>query len=358
MVIMHGIREKERYQYQIKELAGSILEWNQLRGKIILITGATGLIGVFLIDVLMQRNKEFNDDISIIAIGRDMEKAKERLGVYWDTRQFTFIQHDVNKPYNEWFFQELKNIHFIIHAASSTHPLQYSLDPIGTIDANVLGTKNLLELAAKHKSCRFVFLSSVEIYGENRGDTELFDEEYCGYINCNTLRACYTEGKRIGETLCQAYHSAKIIDIVIPRLARTYGPTMLSTDTKAISQFINKAIEKKDIVLKSKGLQLYSYVYVADAVSAILTIMLKGKQGEAYNVADTGSDSTLKNLAEELASLAGKKVVYELPGEEERKGYSVATKALLDSVKLKSIGWESRYDIHEGLRQTYEILFQ
>ncbi|HHV10471.1 MAG TPA: NAD-dependent epimerase/dehydratase family protein [Clostridiales bacterium] len=349
---MQRIREKELYQRQIRRLADSVLDWELLRDKIILITGATGMIGVFLIDVLMQRNKEFNGNIKIIAIGGNLEKAKERLGIYWSDSKFTFILHDVNEPYS----QEMRNIDFIIHAASSTHPMQYSLDPIGTINANVLGTKNLLELASRQKACRLVFLSSVEIYGENRGDTDFFDEDYCGYINCNTLRACYTEGKRLGEALCQAYHSAKNIDVVIPRLSRTYGPSMLFTDTKAISQFIKRAVQKEDIILKSEGMQLYSYVYVADAVSAILTIMLKGENGEAYNVADIDSNITLKNLAECLAKLSGKKVVYELACEEEKKGYSIATKALLDSKKLKSIGWESMYDIHEGLRQTYEML--
>ena len=249
-----------------------------------------------------------------------------------------------------------EDMDYIIHGASNTHPVQYTLDPVGTIEANVTGTKNLLELTALMPHCRLVFLSSVEIYGENRGDTEEFTESYCGYIDCNTLRACYTEGKRLGETLCQAYIATRGIDVVIPRLCRVYGPTMLLTDTKAISQLIKKAVAGEDIVLKSEGMQLYSYLYVADIVTAILTLLLKGETGEAYNVADRSSNSSLRELAQYLANLSNREVVYELPSELESRGYSTATKALLNPDKLIALGWNSRYTLEEGLKLTYEML--
>lgn len=123
----------------------------------------------------------------------------------------------------------------MIHTASNTHPLQYSGDPIGTITSNVIGTKNLLDYAASHQTERFCFLSSVEVYGENRGDADRFDENYLGYIDCNTLRAGYPESKRVGEALCNAYAQAHQIDFVIPRLSRVYGSTMLMADSKAIA---------------------------------------------------------------------------------------------------------------------------
>lgn len=351
---MLKIRNNPAYQQQIMDCAEASVEWSLLQNKVILITGATGMIGVFLIDVLMERNKKYNDNIRIVALSRDEDKIKQRLGIYLKNQSITFLKHDVNQPITRDILPV--EIDYIIHGASNTHPLQYTLDPVGTIEANVTGTRNLLELTALMPHCRMVFLSSVEVYGENRGDTEEFAESYCGYIDCNTLRACYTEGKRLGEALCQAYIATRGIDAVIPRLCRVYGPTMLPTDTKAISQLIKKAVTGENIVLKSEGKQLYSYLYVADVVTAILTLLLKGETGQAYNVADRSSNSSLKELAQYLANLNGRKVVYELPDDLESRGYSTATKALLNPDKLKALGWNSRYALGEGLELTYEIL--
>ena len=120
------------------------------------------------------------------------------------------------------------------------------------------------------------------IYGENRGDTELFDESYCGYIDCNTLRAGYPESKRCGEALCQAYKKQKGVDVVVARLTRSFGPTLQLTDTKALTQFLKNGLNKENIVLKSAGTQYYSYTYAADAVTGLLTVLLQGESGAAY----------------------------------------------------------------------------
>ena len=170
------------------------------------------------------------------------------------------------------------------------------------------------------------------------------------------MRAGYPESKRCGEALCQAYRAQKGLDIVIPRITRSYGPTMLMSDTKAISQFIKKGIAGEDIILKSTGTQYYSYQYVADTVSGLLTILLSGKSGEAYNIADERSDIMLKDLAAIIAGIKGKKVVFESPDAVEAAGYSKATKARLDGHKLKRIGWKPRYDIKTGMERTIGIL--
>ena len=234
--------------------------------------------------------------------------------------------------------------------------MQYSTDPIGTITTNIIGLQNLLDFAVEHHASRFAFASSNEIYGENRGDAELFDESYCGYINSNTLRAGYPESKRCGEALCQAYKAQKGLDVVIPRLTRSYGPTMLMSDTKAISQFIKKGIAGEDIVLKSAGTQYYSYQYVADSVSGLLTILLKGENGEAYNIAEEHSDIMLRDLAAAIAEISGRKVVFEIPDAVEAAGYSTATKARLNGQKLRALGWTPEYDIKRGMERTICIL--
>ena len=286
-------------------------------------------------------------------MGRNLDKLKNRFSKYVDDSRLVFIECDIQKPLT---LEGIANVDYVLHLASNTHPLLYSTDPIGTILTNVMGLKNMLDFAASHNVTRFAFASSNEMYGENRGDTEFFDEDYCGYINCNTLRAGYPESKRCGEALCQAYKSQKGLDIVIPRLTRTFGPTMSMSDTKAASQFIKKGVSGEDIVLKSKGTQYFSYTYVADAVSGLLTVLLKGESGEAYNIADASSDIMLKDLASVIAETSGTKVVFELPDEVEAAGYSKATKARLDGTKLRNLGWKPQYDIRSGIERTISIL--
>ncbi|MFV0382284.1 MAG: NAD-dependent epimerase/dehydratase family protein [Breznakia sp.] len=160
-----------------------------------------------------------------------MKRKREKNSAYFNEKNFIFLEMDINKPLDV----ETETIDFMLHAASNTHPRAYANDPIGTITTNAIATNTLLKLAAIKKCKRFVFLSSVEVYGENKADIDKFSEDYCGYIDCNTLRAGYPESKRVAESLCQAYIRQKQLDIVIPRLSRVYGPTMLMDDSKALS---------------------------------------------------------------------------------------------------------------------------
>ena len=389
--------ENRLYQMDLRKVCGLDLPWQELGGRRIMISGATGMIGSTLIDVLMMRNREMNTKPAgseegrcpagqqasdgcaagpgeragchIIALGRSEEKAKERFEEYWDDPRFTFVRCDINdreslehgcaeaglfSSSNEGGCPD--SIDYIFHAASNTHPVAYANDPIGTIVTNIIGLDNLLNFATEHGCRRFLFASSNEIYGENRGDTELFDEKYCGYIDCNTMRAGYPESKRAGEALCQAYIRQKGLDVVIPRFTRSFGPTLLSSDTKALSQFIRKGAARENIVLKSAGTQFYSYTYVCDAVSGLLYCLLKGSSGEAYNIADVSCDITLRDLAQMIADLVGTKVVFDLPDAVEAAGYSKATRARLDSTKLKGLGWKAMFDIRTALGHTIKVI--
>ena len=328
------------------------LPWEKLTGQSLLISGATGMIGSCLIDVIMYKNKEEHLNCKVYAIGRDVERAKARFEYYYDIPYFKFIPQDINQVVEH----DLGKVDYVLHLASNTHPVAYSNDPIGTITTNIIGTNNLLKFAVGHNTKRFLFASSVEIYGENRGDVEKFDESYLGYIDCNTFRAGYPESKRCGETLCQAYKKQYGLDIVIPRLSRVYGPTMLTNDTKASSQFILKAASGENIVLKSKGNQYYSYTYVVDAVSGLLAVLLRGANGEAYNITDDKSDITLKEFARLAANIAGTKVIYEIPSKQELKGYSKATVARLDNEKVKKLSWCAATEIKLGVWKTITII--
>lgn len=320
--------------------------YDRLQNKKILLTGATGMIGKELIRLLMDEYSGL--EVGIVAMGRSEEKARQRLGNFWRNPRFSFIEHDINMPLGEKA-AEIGHVDYVIHAASTTHPVAYATEPVETITVNVMGLHELLEYARTYDVERFVFLSSVEVYGENRGDTDKFREDYCGYIDCNTLRAGYPESKRLGEALCQAYRRQYGMDIVIPRLSRVYGPTMLASDSKAIAQFIKKAQAGEDIILKSAGNQLYSYCYAQDAAEGILAVLAEGTDGEAYNIADKNSEITLKELAEMIAGIAGTKVVFEIPDSTEQAGYSKATKALLDAGKTEKLGWQAKVGMREGL---------
>ena len=347
----------DKYMDDVRMVSKKNIPWEKMNGSSIMISGAAGMIGTFLIDVIMYKNNNEADFLcEVFALGRNEQKAVERFADYWESESFHFLKCDINAGIDSDKNLKTGSIGYVFHAASNTHPVAYSTDPISTITTNIIGTDNLLNFAAGHGCRRFVFASSNEIYGENRGDAELFDESYCGYIDSNTLRAGYPESKRCGEALCQAYLKQKELDVVIARFTRSYGPTVKLSDTKAITQFIKKAISGEDIVLKSKGDQFYSYTYVSDAVSGFLTVLLKGDCGEAYNIADIRSDITLKDLAEIVAGYAGKKVIMEIPDEIESAGYSKATKARLDSAKLQGLGWRADYDIASGIKRTMDIL--
>ena len=258
---------------------------------------------------------------------------------------------DVNEPIKDDF-----HVDFIIHAASNSQNKLFASDPVNTIMANILGSHNLLEFAVKTKAERFVFVSSGDLYGKPLNEDDIFDENYCGYINCNTLRAGYPEAKRAGEALCQAYISKYNLDVVIARPCRIYGPTMRLDDSKAMSEFIMNGVRGEDIVLKSQGLPRFSYCYGADCVSGILYCLLKGACGEAYNVSDSSEILSLREIAEYVSSLAGKKVIFQLPSELQAKGFLKVLKVVLANEKLRALGWSPKDDTRSGVKKTVEIL--
>ena len=339
-------KQNVNYQNDLDYILG-VKGIETLIGKSILITGSTGMVGVCLIDALMKFNFQGSAGINIFAVGRNKEKAAARLGEYYSNPLFHFIEQDVRDPFPSELIPD-----FIIPLASNTHPLAYSKYPVETVEINVKGAEHALK---KAKQCGAVVLypSTVEVYGNG---AEVFEESYTGNLSLSTSRSCYTESKRVSEALCQSYISEYDIDCKIVRLCRLFGPTMLETDTKASSQFIQKALAGENIVLKSKGDQFFSYTYVADAVQAILFVMLNGVCGQAYNIACDTCNVRLVDFAAACAKLAGKEVVIDLPSDIEYRGYSIATKAILSTRKTAELGWVAAYDFPKALKMTYRIL--
>lgn len=316
----------------IKKIAELPYTWEKLNNKTILISGGTGFIGSFICDVITYRNENFCQNIKVVSLSR-------RGGM--DTPTVSYLKQDINLP-----FTISMHVDYVLHLASNTHPKLYAEDPIGTITTNIFGCNNLLNIAKDNHS-RFILASSVEMYGE--GTKKPMNEKYCGYLDCNQSRSGYNEAKRVCEALTQSYRAQYGIDAVIARISRTFGPDK-KTDTKAMSQFMDKAVAGEDIIIKSKGMQRYSYCYVADVASALLFLMLNGIDGEAYNIADDDEGLTLGEYAEFISKLSSTRVVYQV---EDNDAVSRSTYALMDCTKIKKLGWKPLYTIKEGLKKTF-----
>jgi nucleoside-diphosphate-sugar epimerase len=322
-----------------------------LTGKTILITGTTGLIGSFLADVFIQYNRTHNNKINIISISRNEERTKERFSYIKKNDGIVFIYQDISETLNYPFTK----IDFIIHAASNSDPKSFADEPIATIAANTIGTVNLLELAKKYNS-KMVFLSSREVYGLVPGKTIYAEHDY-GLIDFNQLRSAYPESKRAGELLCKSYYDEYKTGVSIARLGYVYGPSITSTDSKVIAQFFHNAVNGKDIILKSKGEQRRTYIYLADAVNGILHILFgMDTAGEVYNIGNSHSVISISNLADLVAETGNVKKVMELPDSEETKSWSPEQDVMLDYSKLEQLGWFPSTGIETGIKKTFAIL--
>lgn len=341
------------YEEEIRAAsAAPWIPWEELEGASLLVTGATGLIGTCLIDLLMEHNRESGrKPVEIWALGRSRERLRRRFADYEGEAAFHFLIQDICTP-----LPPDRGFSYIINGASNAHPAAYSSDPVGTILTNVQGLSSLLAHAVQHGTRRVLEISSVEIYGQNRGDAMCFSEEYCGNIDCNTVRAGYPESKRVCEALCQAYRKQYGLAVCIARPSRVYGPTMLEADNKATAQFIRHAVQGENIVLKSSGKQRYSYTYALDAATAFLTILLRGEDGEAYNIADSRSTLTLMELAEKAAHLGSSRVIHAAASPTEDAGFSHLENGVMDAGKLQALGWRAATGIDDGLSRTVRIL--
>ena len=330
------------YEESIRETAKAI----GFKNVSILVTGATGLIGSCIIDILFAANKEFVAGIKIYALSRSREKLEKRFGM-----AVIPVVQDIMKPLDK----EIK-YDYIIHGASNADPKSYATQPVETILTNIVGNKNVLDYCMSHKeTTRMLLTSSFEVYGELYG-YDIYSENVSGIIDQTILRNGYPESKRCCELLVRSYVEEFGIDAVIARLPSVYGPTMLRTDSKAHAQFIKNALNGENIILKSKGNQRRTYCYVVDAVSAIFKILSAGKNGEIYNISNEKSVASIAEVAKMCADIAGTTVAFELPDAIEEKGFSQSKNCILDNEKLRKLGWNGKYSLRDGLIETLAYL--
>lgn len=314
----------------------------------VLVTGASGLIGSCIIDLLMLSNSH-GRHFEVYALGRNKEKLQKRFKSFLKADDLHFVEQDIMQPLDDSISYD-----YIIHGASNADPRNYALYPAETMLINIEGAKNVLNYCKEHLNTRALLMSTFEVYG-NAGK-DIYSESDCGIVDLNMLRSCYPESKRCMEILTRCYVDEYDVNAVIGRLSSIYGPTMAKDDSKAHAQFIRNALNGEDIVLKSKGEQRRTYCYVIDAVTGLLCVLAKGNRGEAYNIANERSVVSIAEVAQTVADIAGTKVIMQLPSELEKKGYSKPQNCILDYHKLKKLGWEGFYDIQKGILETLQIL--
>lgn len=330
------------YWQDVASVLPAITGIDALRGKSILITGGTGLICSGVVDILHYLNTEKQANISIILAGRSRENTQARFPHMKEGTDYSFVTYDATRP------EELTaSADFIIHGASNANPAAYVSQPVETMEANFIGLDRLLRLAGKYGTKRVLYISSSEVYGQKDG-MEPFRENDFGFLDILNPRAAYPSSKRAAETLCVAYAQEYGVSTVIVRPGHIYGPAITKSDNRATAQFTRNAAKKEQIVMKSAGTQLRSYCYSLDCASAILTVLINGKDLNAYNISNPDSIITISEIAKKIAEAAGMEIAYENPADAEAKGYNLMSNSSLDSDKLEALGWHAVFSPEAG----------
>ena len=330
-------------------IAEQDIEWEKLRDKTVMVTGASGMVGSYFVRTLLKLNETKNMNIHVVCVVRNVKKIGEDIR---EDINAEILAHDVTKP-----IEYEGGVDFIIHAASPASPLIMKDDPVGTIAANVLGTFNTLELAHEKNSEGYMFISSREIYGQPSENQEFFTEDTYGFVDPLDPRSCYPEGKKAAETMCASFRAQYGLNAKVARLAHTYGPGMSIYDGRVQADFLKNVVFNEDIVMKSEGLPVRTYTYIADAVAGMFRILLNGEE-MVYNIGDENAKISIRGLAELLVKITPEKglsVKMEIP-EGGTKGCAPFTLGILDSSRLRKIGWKPLYTIEEGFLRTIQYL--
>ncbi|RSX55927.1 dTDP-glucose 4,6-dehydratase [Bifidobacterium dolichotidis] len=340
---MISIQTSSLYRDQIRQLAASI---TMPAGATVLVTGATGLVGSCLVDVLAATDT----GIRVIATSRSLERLTQRFEYLLNDERIKLMRWDAADP-----LHCDDPVDYVIHAASNASPSLYEAHPVQTLLTNVEGTRHVLDFC-QDKGARMLLTSTFEVYGNVIASPQGLQEDAPYTADLSTPRSCYPESKRCAEVLIQSYASEFGTDALIARLGSVYGPTMLDSDNKAHAQFFRKALAKQDIVMNSAGLPRRTYSYVIDVASALLFLLVHGETAQAYNVASSGESASIAEIAEHIAHIAGTYV--QKPELSESDALQTAPNHTLNGAKIHALGWASAYSLDEGLRSTIAILQQ
>lgn len=324
------------------------IPWDRFKDKTVLITGATGLIGYTLVNSLMYANQKMHLNLKVLALVRDWERAQERFKEISDNNALEYILGNV-----EELPQISQPVDFIIHGASFTDSRSFVKKPVETIKIALKGTGNILELAKQKKVSGIVYLSSMEVYGYPEKGHRVVEEEI-GALTSLDVRNSYPISKIQCESLFCAYAKEYGLPATIVRLTQTFGIGVNYNDRRVFAEFARCVIEKNDIILKTKGETERSYLYTADAATAILTVLLKGAPAQAYNAANEKTYCSITKMAGIVAKQGEIKVLFDIQ-DESSNGYAKVLYMDLDTNKIQSLGWYPKSET-DGLEEMYRIL--
>ena len=333
----------------LKTIIAEDLSWEKLKNKTVMITGASGMVGSYMLYVLLMLNDEKHYGIKVDAVMRNVNKLPEEIR---NREDVNVVVADVTKD-----IPDVGDIDYIIHAASPASPLIMQNQPVETIAANTIGTFKTLELAKEKNAEGYLFISSREIYGQPDEGQEFFYENTYGFVDQLNPRSCYSEGKKAAETMCVCFHEEYGLNTKIARLAHTYGPGMSIYDGRVQADFLKNVYHNENIVLKSEGTAVRTYTYIADAIAGMYRILLDSED-IVYNIGNEAGKVSIRDLAEILVSIypeRGLKLVFDIP-EGGTKGTAPYTLGILSSEKLRKLGWNPKYSVKDVFKRTLEYL--
>jgi nucleoside-diphosphate-sugar epimerase len=335
----------------VRAIAAADLPYERLAESQVLVTGAAGFLGTYLVEGLIGIAATRAPGLRVIGLVRNLQKARARFEHHAQNPTLQLIEGDVCDA-----FAPEQRIGFIVHAASPATPARYGIDPVGTLLPNTRGTHNLLELARRDGSV-FLFVSAGEAYGALAPDQIPTPETVHGAVDSTNVRSCYAESKRLGETLCVAYHHQHQVAAKIARLFHTYGPGLAFDDGRVFADFVADIVRGRDLTLKSDGSARRTFCYVADAITGLLCVLLEGAPGQAYNVGSMAPEVSVLELAERLVALfPTKKLSVRRSDAPAAPGYLKSPHARIcpDTRKLQALGWKPQHSIESGFRRTVE----
>jgi UDP-glucuronate decarboxylase len=327
------------------------LPWSEMFGRTVVISGANGFLPAYMAETLLHLNEQQRGPaVTVVGLVRNLKKAGARFAAYAGRSDLRLLQHDVCDPIDLAGPADL-----IVHAASQASPKYFGADPVGTLNANTLGTHHLLELARRKQSQAFLFFSSAEIYGAVDPSHIPTREDYAGWVSSTDVRSCYAESKRLGETMCASWSHQYKVPTRIVRPFHTYGPGMSLNDGRVFADFVADVVAGRNIVLKSDGSARRCFCYLADATAGFFAVLLRGRNGEAYNVGNDRAETSVRELAETLVAMfpeRGIQLICEHAPREPGYLVSAVARSCPDVSKIRELGWTPVTPIEEGFRRT------
>lgn len=339
-------------QEDVRAIAGELgKRLASLSGTTILIAGGSGFLCSYFLETIAQLNDTaWRSPCRVVSVDNLRSGLAQRVGHLSDRPEFRFLQHDISHPIDLG-----EPVQWIIHGAGIASPTFYRKYPLQTVDVNVTGTRQILELARQHKVQSLLYLSSSEIYGDPDPHFVPTPEKYRGNVSCTGPRACYDESKRMAETLCGIYRTLYNVPVKIARPFNIYGPGQRLDDRRIIPDLISAAVQRQPLTLYSDGRATRSFCYIRDAIRALWLILMSNADGEAFNVGNDEKEISIAELAQELSSIAGPpplKIIHHTSKDPQYLTDNPQRRCP-DLTKLRTrFSWAPTVNLEQGLRRT------